>query len=194
MSKLHWREDADLIAKLRSLGQRWEKRQLTFGEIDFEGSKTNNARNDPYDADIALEFITAMLSGDVFPSICCRNPDSGYKRYPILSGVHRTGAIGIGIDQGDIPKDEPIEAIVIPSDNPMICELVERAANRWHGRRTGPGKAVMDAQWMIDRYGLTVKDCARHFCLRPEWLGKCLKRERTKGTLSQSWRCRGADH
>jgi len=181
---LQWTDDPQAEAQLSALGVAWTRADVQFSEVDLKMSLENNARLDkPLCDDTALEYACAMDTGAKFPAVVLRRNGSGL--YRVLSGNHRLGGVELLIDGGNISKEEATlaHAYIVSTDDPMIIELLTRAANRWQGRRQGKTEALEHARWMMKKYNMTVQELSKHFFLSVKWLKERFKAEGLRADL-----------
>ena len=174
-----WALDPVAESKLKQIGATFKfVTGIPMEAIDVIGSRRNNARlNEQWDEDLSVEYGVAMADGDTFPAPVLRMV-TGEFSYFVLSGNHRIGG-------AKLLEDTHIDAYVVAGDDELIMQMITRASNRWMGNRQSKDEAVEHARLLISQYGKTVKDMAKLFGLKPDFLYKSIKAEEIRAKLAK---------
>lgn len=154
--------DMKVEHNLRQLGVEFKIETVKIREIDFEESLNRQVRvGKKIDDDLVLQYAEAMTRpGAAFP-MCIVNRLKTFSWF--ASGNHR----GKAFELCDINE---FDAYVISVTDPRIIDLIPRVVNTWEGKRPGRDEMLINAAYMIDTYKMEIKDAARQFSLKPEWI------------------------
>lgn len=147
---------------LKQMGVEFKIETVRLESIDFDASLEKQVRvGKKIDDDLVLQYAEAMTKpGAAFPmTIVNRLKTFSW----FASGNHRGKAMELcGIKEFD--------AYVISVTDPRVIDLIPRVVNTWEGKRPGRDEMIANAAYMIDTYRMEIKDAARQFSLKPEWL------------------------
>lgn len=176
---LKWAIDPIVESKLKQLGATFRYVPgIQLESIDVFGSRRNNARlSEEWNEGLSIEYGVAMADGDTFPAPVFRQVTGDFS-YFILSGNHRVGA-------AKLLEETNIDAYVVAGDDELVMQMITRAANRWMGDRQSKEEAVEHARMLITQYSKSVKEMAKLFGLKPDWLSKAIKAEQTRDNLAK---------
>jgi len=178
MLLISWVRDLIVENKLKRLGAKISvEKDIKLSSIAIELSKHNNARlREAFNDDLAVEYACAMEGGDKFPMVVLWKAP-GQKKYSVLSGNHRVGAV----DALDVKS---IDAYILEGQDEQLAEVITRTANRWMGDRQSKEEAVEHAKVMIAKFNFTNKEAAQLLNVKIDWLAAAIRAEHTRDSLS----------
>lgn len=158
---MKWLKDPKVESHLKQMNIEFEVKVVKIADIDLQQSLDRQTRmGKKINDDWVLEYATAMQTGSQFPMTILNQLG---KSIWIWSGLHR-------VHSAELIGETEIEAYLLHVHDPRIQDMLPRVVNTWEGRRPPREELLINAQYLIENYGLETKEAGRLLSLKPEWI------------------------